>query len=52
MNELGIYYDTIIKANEDGYYSLTDMWKANGGTQRNKPVHWLKTGPTKNLLKT
>jgi hypothetical protein len=50
-NELGIYNDTIIKADETGYYSLTDMWKANSKDLNRKPQKWIRQDKTINLLK-
>lgn len=40
------------KTNDDGMYSLTDMWKSDGANQSNKPAHWLKTDRIKQLIET
>lgn len=51
MTTLGIYNDTLIKADETGYYSLTDMWKANGGKDSQRPYYWMRLPDTVNFLK-
>lgn len=30
-----------IKVDEDGRFSLTDLWKLSGGERKNRPVHYL-----------
>ncbi len=37
--------------NGEGLISLTDLWKAAGGEERNKPVHWLKAEPNQKFIK-
>lgn len=50
-NTLGSYNEIMIKTDQDGYFSLTDMWKANGKKYSQRPHQWMLLPGTINLLK-
>ncbi len=41
-----------VRVNENGMVSLTDMWKASGGEQKNKPAHFLGNAKTKEYMRS
>lgn len=41
---------TEIRVNEEGLFSLTDLWKASGGEARNQPRRWAQLKRTKNVI--
>ncbi len=40
----------MVRVDADGLVSLTDMWKASGGEQKNKPVFFLTNAKTKEYM--
>jgi hypothetical protein len=42
--------DIKIHMDAEGRYSLSDLHKAAGSEQKHKPVHWLATSQTKELI--
>lgn len=40
-----------ISKDNDGYISLTDLWKAAGSNENNRPAHWMQIDETKGFIK-
>ena len=40
-----------VRVNDEGLVSLTDMWRASGSKNRNRPCYFLKNGSTQRLIK-
>ena len=41
----------VVHVNDDGFVSLTDMWKASGGNNRNRPKYFLENDKTVAFIK-
>jgi len=41
---------TTVAINDDGLFSLNDLWKASGGEPKNQPKRWLQLKRTKNVI--
>ena len=41
---------TTVAINDDGLFSLNDLWKASGGEQKNQPKRWLQLKRTKGVI--
>ena len=41
---------TIIHQDENGRYSLNDLYQASGAAQKNRPKYWLKIKQTQDLI--
>ena len=41
----------IVRVNDDGFVSLTDMWKASGETNKSRPKYFLENEQTKAFIK-
>lgn len=52
MNDLSelTLMGTTVAINDDGLFSLNDLWKASGGEQKTQPKRWLQLKRTKSVI--